>query len=839
MMNLNEILENKEPGHLYPFFWQKGQSLDVIKEYIHQMYAQGIRNFCVESRPHPEFLGDGWWKTMDTIISEAEKLGMHLWILDDDKFPTGHANGKVPPELKRHYIKEHCYDYISDGTDIQLNAAAPAGIRGMMDPRHKSDQIILVCAARKDTSRKNAIFEDTLCDVTDCLHDGRISLKLPEGIWTIVAIYDTVVSDGRGVEDYLDMMNPDAVQVLIQETYEKHYAHYANQFGKVIRGFFSDEPSFGNANGRNLIVGRDEMPLPWNSRVKNGLVDRGVKQEETAYLFRGDSDRAHQVRYLYMDTITSLYRDSFEKEIHDWCSRHDVIYVGHVIEDDNTHARLGAGPGHYFRAIAGEDMAGIDIIGGQVVPGMDFHHDAFSSGGSDGEFYHYALVRMGASAAKLDPKKHGRLMCEAFGAYGWIEGLKMMKWITDHMISHGVNWIVPHAFDPADFPDWDCPPHFYAHGMNPQYPYFHIWSQYADRLCHLFSNGVKDAQVGVLYHAFAEWNGETMMFQKPCKVLQQNQIDSDVISEDYLMQAEILQGKYSINGCEYKMLVIPGCERLPQNLIEQINKIAENVPVYAVERKPAELNAQVVSLQQLPSLAKDLTFVQSSSKQEHLNVYHYLHKDGQVWMFTNEDVLNAVDTEITIKGREPLAIYDAFTNHLYHLDAHCDENTHFHLHLSPYESLVLVSETATDQYPACGQTIQFIQDGFTISAKDYKSEEFQLLKETAIGDLSNTYSGFSGTLTYEIDINLQETEVMLKIPKAAEIVQVECNGTDCGTKIAPDYLFDLSHAAKIGNNHIMITVINTLVHSQLDLFSMYLPMEETGITEPIEICNKK
>ena len=80
---------------------------------------------------------------------------------------------------------------------------------------------------------------------------------------------------------------------------------------------------------------------------------------------------------------------------------------------------------------------------------------------------------------------------------------------------------------------------------------------------------------------------------------------------------------------------------------------------------------------------------------------------------------------------------------------------------------------------------------------------------------------------------------MLKIPKAAEIVQVECNGTDCGTKIAPDYLFDLSHAAKIGNNHIMITVINTLVHSQLDLFSMYLPMEETGITEPIEICNKK
>ena len=80
-------------------------------------------------------------------------------------------------------------------------------------------------------------------------------------------------------------------------------------------------------------------------------------------------------------------------------------------------------------------------------------------------------------------------MCEAFGAYGWVEGLKMMKWITDHMISHGVNLIVPHAFDPKEFPDWDCPPHFYAHGNNPQYPYFHYFANYANRLCNLMSDG--------------------------------------------------------------------------------------------------------------------------------------------------------------------------------------------------------------------------------------------------------------------------------------------------------------------------------------------------------------
>lgn len=100
---------------------------------------------------------------------------------------------------------------------------------------------------------------------------------------------------------------------------------------------------------------------------------------------------------------------------------------------------------------------------------MNYHHDAYQTGGSDGQFYHYALAKLGASAASLYPHKEGRAMCEAFGAYGWNEGLKTMKWIADHLVSRGINYIVPHAFSPKAYPDFDCPPHFYAHGHNPQY----------------------------------------------------------------------------------------------------------------------------------------------------------------------------------------------------------------------------------------------------------------------------------------------------------------------------------------------------------------------------------
>ncbi len=45
-----------------------------------------------------------------------------------------------------------------------------------------------------------------------------------------------------------------------------------------------------------------------------------------------------------------------------------VMYIGHSIEDDDTHACTGSGLGHYFRGLYGQDMAGIDDIGGQVMP---------------------------------------------------------------------------------------------------------------------------------------------------------------------------------------------------------------------------------------------------------------------------------------------------------------------------------------------------------------------------------------------------------------------------------------------------------------------------------------
>ncbi len=66
--------------------------------------------------------------------------------------------------------------------------------------------------------------------------------------------------------------------------------------------------------------------------------------------------------------MTHLVHTCFSGQIGSWCQVHGVEYIGHIIEDDNAHARMGCSIGHYFREMEGQHMAGIDVVHHQIVP---------------------------------------------------------------------------------------------------------------------------------------------------------------------------------------------------------------------------------------------------------------------------------------------------------------------------------------------------------------------------------------------------------------------------------------------------------------------------------------
>ena len=129
---ISDLLNGNGSNYILPFFWQHGETEDVLREYMGVIHGCGIGAVCVEARPHPDFAGPGWWHDMDIILDEARKRNMKVWILDDAHFPTGYANGKMlekDDSLCKQYLAYNCADVYGPVPEATLNVEGLAHYR--------------------------------------------------------------------------------------------------------------------------------------------------------------------------------------------------------------------------------------------------------------------------------------------------------------------------------------------------------------------------------------------------------------------------------------------------------------------------------------------------------------------------------------------------------------------------------------------------------------------------------------------------------------------------------------------------------------------------------------
>ncbi len=689
---LTEVLQGKGGNYLIPFFWQNGGGDELIREEMDAIEASGIREVCVESRVHPDFLGDGWWHTMDVILEEAKKRSMRVWILDDAHFPTGYANGRVedhPYAGKRYLDCSH------------IDVPGPLWGSSFLLRLEEQEELAAVTVCRKD---------DSFLDVTTRVRDGILYWDVPEGIWTINII--KVTEKGTGRKGYINTIDHKAVGLLLETVYQPHYERYGALFGNVLAGFFSDEPEIGNVlseYGHNARIGISGETLPWSPELEALLKEKFGASYALGLtaLWQQIPGVSQKARYQFMEAVTDLYGKNFSGQIGDWCRSHGVEYIGHVIEDNGCHARLGLGTGHFFKAVSGQDMSGIDVVLQQIRPGLS-EGDFISIGGKgtyDGRFFHYGLAKLGVSVAYLDEKKGGRTMCEIFGAYGWGEGLKLMKWLADHMLVRGVNTFVPHAFSMKDFPDRDCPPHFYARGKNPQFPYFKYLCDYMNRISHLLQGGEPVMEAAVFYPACSEWMGDCDGFEVPGRALLRHQMDYLVLPEGALLSSEVKDGRLFVDRnaadggggegkpWEFNLLVFPWCEFLPDEILSWCDEAyKKGLRIIMEKRAPRRMGDGTVYQNPMLEVTEDLSQLLDRERPGELKMdraypslryYHYRQEEEEYYLFFNETVAETVDAWVTLpsvslgtadsagalrseKGVCPcIAGYDAFDNKLY------------------------------------------------------------------------------------------------------------------------------------------------------------------------------
>lgn len=864
---IRQLLEGNADNHMLPFFWQHGEDEATLRKYMAVIQGANCHAVCVESRPHPDFCGETWWRDMDIILDEARRRNMKVWILDDSHFPTGFANGALknkPDSLCKQNIFQNQQVLEAEPGVLTLNLRG-AGLlelpKNVTDPpaRVFRDDSILFVTAREPNG--------AAIDLTDHVTNGILCWDKPAGQWILQVGIRSRNTGGR--RDYINTTNENSCKVLIDAVYEPHWQHYADDFGKTIAGFFSDEPELGNGPtyAHDNLLGTDQ-DLPWGPQMEAAVSEAlGENWRTLLPLLWTDGADAPRVRSIYMDCLTRLVRQAFSFQLGAWCRDHGVQYIGHIVEDEGQHCRTGSSLGHYFRSLQGQDMAGIDDIGGQVLPqGEDDSSPYFLTDTTrKGEFYHYALAKLAQSAAAIEPGKHGNAMCEIFGNYGWSEGVRLEKYLADHFLVRGINQFVPHAFSPKKYPDQDCPPHFYAHGHHPQYRHFGEICAYMNRVATLTSSGKHIVPVAVLYHGESEWaDSGAMPFEKPLRALYDVQIDCHVVPADIFTEPAYypvqLGNPLVVNGQAYHAFVVPETACLPAAAAKGLCELADaGLPIYFVNKHPERISETgsplpdalsrmpVVGLSELAQAVSGLglSVPVVCPANDRIRILQ-IDGDTPVYFLVNEGTEDFTGT-ITLHEEGPCCLYDPWDNVCRSVSADAARSTtRVKLTIEPLKTVAVVFGPCDVPF-----TAPITCAGKAVELTQWKRSIFQGIAYPHFGEvcsvslpdnIARELPEFSGFARYETGIHVSGNHTsVLEITDAAEGVEVFVNGRSLGIQIAPPFRYDLTDHLTDGENQIAIEVATTLERQSyplLDAIGRMVakpPTCKTGLTGSVRL----
>ena len=502
-----------------PLFWMHGtETPERLREYVGRVAESGQGCLNIESRPHIDWMREGWWRDVGIVLDECRKRGLKAIIYDDYWWPSQGMGGKYPiPE------KFKCRD-----------------VKGTVYPSNETPEEV-----------ENEIVRVRVRET------GKDTFTLdPDGDKTI--IYTWFTSKG-GYRFYtVNGLDEEAVDWFIANYYQPYYDRYADAFKDgTIPGFFFDEPQFRSW---------------WGDALKKELEVRGENVGEllTALKFRlADPDAQARARYRYLDARAETWGRTMYGRQSDWCQKHGVYSSGHFIEHDYYYYRPERAGGNVMQQLKYVTVPGVDLVMYQYYP-----HDRQTQ---KKQIAFGQIPKYSSSAAHVYNRHGGLNWCEIFGGYGQKLTYPQMKWLCDEHQHQGCYYLIPHSFNPKAPFDKDFPPYFYNGGYEPRFPLFRVWADYNNRCALLLSGGehvchVAQCVPGISYHV-----GKTIRPEMLSFAIQDAQLDSDWMGYDAVEGAAIEKNPRSgrpalrtENGKEhYDILTLPATEYVPFAVLEK------------------------------------------------------------------------------------------------------------------------------------------------------------------------------------------------------------------------------------------------------------------------------
>lgn len=519
-----------------PLFWLHGdESQQRLEESLDKVAESGNGSFTAESRPHKDWLGEGWYRDLAICLQKAKQLDLQMWIFDERWWPSQMVGGKVPPEFGSKTM-------VAEAVDVQGSTQIRADGYGGRD--------FIAAVAGKEV--EGGIDAASLVDLSASIQDGQLSWTAPAGNWKVMR-FGWKPTGAAGMQQKMiavDGASPDCVDWFLKTVYQPHYDRFAADFGHTIVGYFYDEPeTLGD-------WGTDVMPL---------MAERDVdwKKALVAWKFQLAGEEQIAARYQYADAFAEAWGRTMYGGMTRWCQEHKVKSIGHFMEhgSDLFSRRLCAG--NMFQLQKYSDMGGIDLVVRQFYPG-------------EKKLGLWQMAKLGSSITHAYNKADDVTMCEIFGAYGQDITYPQMKWLTDQMQVRGVNFMIPHSFNPRAPYDTDCPPYFYNGGFEPRYPLHRVYCDYTSRLSVLLSGGRHVAPVAFLFPGQSMHAGQCVRNDRLTDVLDDALYDCDWMPYDAFEDtATIDRQTLKLHKESYRILIVPAAEVIPYATLAKAKEFFE------------------------------------------------------------------------------------------------------------------------------------------------------------------------------------------------------------------------------------------------------------------------
>ncbi|MBU0478421.1 hypothetical protein KKC91_07630 [bacterium] len=578
-------------------FWFLNHRLEEreIKRQIKLMSEAGVSGFFIHPRAGllTPYGSEQWFIMVEYIIREAKKLGLKVWLYDEDPYSSGIAGGRVVfdnPEYAARKLEIICLvpdktgavcKNLGQGRVLSALALKINKKGNITDIRDVESSIGVIRPFFLKTSWNNSYYSKTPYAhfrAETFYPELQIDISLKETNWKVyISIAKHAFHHGKhGLRP--DNLNKDCVKKFIEYTHEKYAALFGSEFGHAIPGIFIDEPYIGGN-------------LPWTPALEHEFFKRKGYHIEKNYhhLIETFDNTSGTVRYDYWDIVHSMYKENFFGQIATWCRKNSLKLCGHVICEEDPIGQVIAG-GNAFAYQRFFDIPGFDHVTPNIA---DRKHPSLNFGG-----------KLISSTAHQQNKP--RILSECFGANAFNFGQEGMYKIANWLFSLGITWLVPHGFHYSYDGDrkFDAGKSFFF--QDPLFPEFKKISAYANNIGKKLAQSEHMCNTCLLYPVALFWEflpAEMMAAEKLrtrlyqiTQLLLEEHVEFDIIDDHTLFHTPIKNGKIQCGMENYSVLVIPQIKDLSEAYLKKI-KALERKSITIIEGIPAKKSLKTAGLE--------------------------------------------------------------------------------------------------------------------------------------------------------------------------------------------------------------------------------------------------